>query len=201
MGFSFDYLIQGFVDRPVVAESLLGLGGLFHRDAGRGAPRHRSRLRDRHPAPPDDGAARDFGDHHDGGDLLRRHVRGLDDGDRRQHPRGGLLRPDGDGRLRDGQAGEGRPGPGHLGHRLVCRGNAQRDRADLLCPDAGRVCRGLRPAGVLRPDVHGTEPRDQPLGPRPAEGGDLHGPRAHGRPDRPGPAHRGRPAHLRDRRP
>ena len=78
--------------------------------------------------------------------------------------------PHGDGRLRDGQAGEGRPGPGHLGHRLFFRGNDQRCRPDLLCPDAGRFCRGLRPAGVFRPDVHGAEPGDQPLRPRPAEG-------------------------------
>ena len=201
MGFSFDYLLQGFAIALTWQNLFWAAGGLFHRDAGRGASRHRTRLRDRHPAPLDDGAAPDFGDHHDGVDLLRRHVRGLDDGDRRQHPRGGLLRPDGDGRLRDGQAGEGRPGPGHLGHRLVCRGNAQRDRPDPLCPDAGRVCRGLRPAGVFRPDVHGTEPGDQPLRPRPAEGDHLHGPGAHGRPDRPGPAHRGGPADLRIRRP
>ena len=86
-------------------------------------------------------------------------------------------------------------------HLLVCRGHAQCGRPDLVCPDAGRVCRGLRPAGVFRPDVHGAEPGDQPLRPRPAEGDHLHGPWAHGRPDRSGPPDRGRPAHLRDRDP
>ena len=47
---------------------------------------------------------------------------------------------DGDGRVRDGQAGESRPGPGHVRHLLFFRRDAQPCRPDLLCPHAGRFC-------------------------------------------------------------
>ena len=82
-------------------------------------------------------------------------------------------------------------------HLLLCCGNARSCRPHLLCPAPGQLCRGLRPAGIFCPDVHGVDPDHQPFRPRPSEGGDLHGHRAHDRSDRSGPSHRGRPADLR----
>ena len=82
-------------------------------------------------------------------------------------------------------------------HLLFCRGNARSCRPHLLRPAPGRRRRGLRPAGIFRPDVHGADPDHQPFRPRPSEGDHLHGHRAHDRLDRSGPSHRGRPADLR----
>ena len=69
----------------------------------------------------------------------------------------------------------------------------------FFAPTLAEFAVALRSVGVFRTDVHGTESGDQPFGPRPPERDDLHGPGAHGRPDRSGPAHRGGAADIRIR--
>ena len=189
--------LPGVRDGADPLQHFLRLRRLLDRHPGRRAPGHRADLGDRHPPAPHHRPAAHPGHHHDGGDLLRGHVRGLDDRHRGEHSGGGGLRAHGPGRLRAGQAGACGSSPGHRGHRLLRGGNAQPGRRDLLRPHPGGRGAGLRSARVLRPHVHGALPGGEPLGEGAPQGAgrDVAGPPR--QPDRHGPVHRDHPPHLR----
>ena len=212
-------LVGGFAVALRPANLLFALRRQRHRHRGRGPARHRPDRRDRDPPSALLQPRRDGRHHHALGDLLRRHVRRHHHHRAHARPRRGSLRGDRDRRLRDGQAGPGRRGPGHRRDRLVHRRHRRH-------PGPGRRGAAPRPggalvraAGVLRPDGARADPGRRPVGGlprhrapqralRPGAGGPRRGPRrGHAAADlrgrRPPRRHQLRAGHhgaLRDRR-
>src|SRR5439155_1419115 len=147
-------------------------------------------VRHRHPAAAHGLPAAGAGHHHARRDLLRRHVRRLDDGDPRQHPGRGRLGGHDARRLSDGAAGARRSGAGHRGHLVVRGRHARAGRPHVLRAAAGRRRAAHRPARILRAGGAGLQRGGEPLGSLAGQGTERGGAR------RAGGAHRAR-SHVR----